>query len=267
MSESRLDKADRFRELHHQTKILVLPNAWDVASACLVAEAGFAAVATTSAGMAALYGHPDGEGMTSGEVVAMVERIVRAVPLPVSVDIETGYRDVSETVRGVWAAGAVGINLEDGELELGKALDAIATARRVAPHIVINARTDVFWRGTGDYDEAVRRGNLFLEAGADCVFVPALADAATIGRLVQDIDGPVNLLAGPGVPSVKELEALGVSRVSVGSGIARACLAAVRDALAELQTDGSYGFSERAIPYGEVNELMRRARPLREDDA
>jgi len=252
------EKAKRFRTLHHAEDVLVLPNAWDVATAVLMERAGFGAVGTTSAGMAALYGYPDAEGMTCDEMLALVKRMVTAIDVPLSADIEAGYGDVTATVAAVAAVGVAGINLEDAELSQEEAVAHIASARAADTEIVINARTDGYWLGRGDYDDTVRRGNAYLKAGADCVFVPLVQDPETIARLVRDIEGPVNLLAGPTAPTVPEMKTLGVARVSVGSAIARACLRLVRDAAEELRKEGTYRFSDNAIPYPEVNALLRR---------
>ncbi len=258
MKNAQQDKAARFRALHEGPDVLVLPNAWDVATAVVMEDAGFSAVGTTSAGMAALYGYPDTEGMTCDEMVALVRRMASALEVPLSADIEAGYGDVAATVEAVMDAGAVGINLEDGDLGLEVAFEHIATARATSAALVINARTDSYWLGGGDYEETVRRGNAYLEAGADCVFVPLMNDAETIRRLVHDIKGPVNMLAGPKAPTIPKMKELGVSRVSVGSAIARASLALVRAAAEELRSHGTYGFADKAISYDEVNDLLRR---------
>lgn len=258
MPASQEELARRFRDLHHSGSPLLLANAWDVATARLSEAAGFPAVATTSAGTAALYGHPDGEGLTLAEVSSLVRGIVDAVSVPVSVDAESGYEDAGETASELWSRGAVGLNLEDGRLALGAAVDNVRAVRRAVPGIVLNARTDEFWLGSGSVDEAIRRGNAFLEAGADCVFVPLVRDVSVAERLVAGIEGPVNLLAGPGSPTIAEMTRLGVSRISVGSTLARACLGLFRRACDELREQGSFGFAEGAVSYAELQELLRR---------
>jgi 2-methylisocitrate lyase-like PEP mutase family enzyme len=178
---------------------------------------------------------------------------------------------VADVVLRVIAAGAVGINLEDcmpsgHELEpIPLQTEKITTIARAAAksgvRVVINARTDVFLRAMGPPESrlavAIDRGKAFLAAGADCVFVPGVRDRDTIAGLVQGIAGPINILAVKGTPPVSELAALGVARVSVGSGPMRASLSLLRDIARELKTAGTFGFAERAMPYDEVNELMR----------
>jgi 2-methylisocitrate lyase-like PEP mutase family enzyme len=268
--------AQILRDLHHGPPILVLPNAWDAISARLFEAEGFPAVATTSAGVAAALGYPDGGVVPSNEMIEAVGRIARAVKVPVTADIEHAYAAtpdaVADVVLRVVAAGAVGINVEDclpgaASLEpIGVQADKIATIRRATAKagvpVVINARTDGFLRGIGDpatrLETAIARGRAFLAAGADCVFVPGVIDSSTIAALVNGIGGPVNVLAVAGMPSTADLEALGVARVSVGSGPHRAAMATVRDVARELRTRGTYtAFTERALKYDEVNDLMK----------
>jgi 2-methylisocitrate lyase-like PEP mutase family enzyme len=270
------DKADQLRALHHGPPILVLPNAWDAVSARVFQSAGFPAIATTSAGVAASLGYPDGGAVPPREMIEAVARIVRAVAVPVTADIEHAYGAtpdaVADNVLRVIAAGAVGINIEDcmpgaPELEaITLQADKIATIAKAAKtsgvRVVINARTDVFLRGIGAPETrlgvAVERGKAFLAAGADCVFVPGVSDADTIRALVIAINGPVNVLAVKGTPRVAELEALGVARVSVGSGPHRAVVALTRDIARELKAKGTYGsFTSHALTYDETNDLMR----------
>jgi 2-methylisocitrate lyase-like PEP mutase family enzyme len=270
------DKAAQLRALHHGPPILVLPNAWDAASARVFEAEGFPAVATSSAGVAAALGYPDGGVVPPREMIEAVARIVRAVEVPVTADIEHAYGAtpdaVAENVLRVIAAGAVGINIEDivpdaTELEpiplqvdkIKKISKAAATA---GVRVVINARTDVFLRSLGAAESrlsvAIERGRAFLAAGADCVFVPGVRDRDTISELVRGIAGPVNILAVKDTPPIADLEALGVARVSVGSGPMRAALAVVRDTARELKAHGTYNaFTDRALSFDEVNELMR----------
>jgi 2-methylisocitrate lyase-like PEP mutase family enzyme len=269
------DLAERLRALHTGPSILILPNAWDAASARLIEAEGFPAIATTSAGVAASLGYPDGGIVPSREMIEAVARIVRAVKVPVTADIEHAYGAtpdaVADVVLRVIAAGAVGINLEDcmpgaADLEpIGLQVDKITAiikaATKAGVRIVLNARTDGFLRGFGAPDArlgvAIERGKAFLAAGADCVFVPGVRDAATIGALVKGIGGPVNVLAVDGSPSIAELQALGVARVSMGSGPMRASMAVLRDIARELKTAGTYkGFTKNAMTFAEVNDLM-----------
>jgi 2-methylisocitrate lyase-like PEP mutase family enzyme len=270
------DPTERLRALHRGPPILVLPNAWDAASARLFEAEGFPAIATTSAGVAAALGYPDGGVVPSREMIEAVARIVRAVKVPVTADIEHAYAAtpdaVAELVLRVIAAGAVGINLEDYvpgaddleplTLQVGKITTILKAATKAGVRVVINARTDVFLRELGApearLDVAIERGNAYLAAGADCVFVPGVNDRETIAALVNGIGGPVNVLAVDGTPPIAELEALGVARVSLGSGPMRAALAVVRDVARELKARGTYGaFTGHAMQFDEVNELMK----------
>jgi 2-methylisocitrate lyase-like PEP mutase family enzyme len=268
-------RAVAFRAMHSGKEMLLLPNAWDVASARIVDECGFPAVATTSAGVAFSLGYPDGQKISKEEMLAAVTRIARAVKVPVTADVESGYgnrpEDAAQTARGVIEAGAVGMNLEDATgdasqplADLPLQLEKIRAVREIAANskvpLVLNARTDVYLLQVGDpvtrYDEAVIRLRAFRDAGADCLFVPGLRDAATIGRLVVDLECPVNILAGPGSLSVSELKSRGVARVSLGSGPMRATLGALRRLAQELKTSGTYAAMDGAPSHAEMNALM-----------
>ena len=270
------DLAERLRALHRTPPILVFPNAWDAASARLIEAEGFPAIATTSAGVAAALGYPDGGVVPVNEMIEAIARITRAVKVPVTADVEHAYATtpdgVADVVLRFIAAGAVGINLEDVvpganaleplALQVDKIARIVKASTKAGVRVVINARTDGFLNSFGAPETrlgiAIERGRAFLEAGADCVFVPGVRDAATIGALVKGIGGPVNVLAGNGSPSLKELEALGVARVSMGSGPMRATLALMRDIARELKTTGTYAsFTKRTMTYAEVNELMK----------
>src|SRR5208282_4581597 len=214
-------KALQFRQLHRGPGVLILPNAWDVASARIFEDADFPAIATTSAGIAFSLGYPDGERIPREEMLARIGRIARAVQVPVTADIEAGYgsnpEDAAQTTRELIQAGVVGMNLEDGSsnpdrplIDLPLAAEKVRAARQAAvrlrTQIVINARTDVYLLPGGDpdanYSEALRRLLAYREAGADCVFAPGLKDAETIGRLVKAVECPLNILAGVGTPSI-----------------------------------------------------------------
>jgi len=270
------DKAEQLRALHRAPPILVLPNAWDAASARVFEHAGFQAVATTSAGVAAALGYPDGGAVPTREMIEAISRIARAVRVPVTADIEYAYGAtpdaVADTVLRVIAAGAVGINIEDYlpgasdlqpvDLQTSKIAAIVKAASTAGVRVVVNARTDVFLREIGDparrVADAIGRGRAFRAAGADCVFVPGVSDAATIRTLVEGIGGPINVLAVAGTPPIADLERIGVARVSVGSGPMRAALALVRDIAEELRTRGTYAaFTGRTFPYAELNELMK----------
>jgi 2-methylisocitrate lyase-like PEP mutase family enzyme len=273
--DSHTDKAIQFRQLHRGPGVLILPNAWDVASARIFEEAGFPAIATTSAGIAFSLGHPDGQRIPREEMMARIGRIARAVHVPVTADVESGYgsspEDAAKTTRELIRAGVVGMNLEDGSsnpdqplIDLQLAVEKIKAARQAAmqmrAQVVVNARTDVYLLPGGnpdaDYSEALRRLLAFRNAGADCVFAPGLKDAETIRRLAKAVECPLNILAVPGTPSIPELEKLGVSRVSLGSGPMRATLGLLRRVAEELRTSGTYSAMEGAVPYAEVNKLL-----------
>jgi 2-methylisocitrate lyase-like PEP mutase family enzyme len=271
--------AEVFRGLHSGIEVLLLPNAWDVASARIVEECGFTAIATTSAGVAFSLGYADGQKIRKEEMFEVVARIARAVKVPVTADVESGYgnrpEDAAQTARAVIEAGAVGMNLEDATgdsdrplAELALQLEKIHAVRETAitqkVPLVLNARTDIYLLQVGDpakrYDETVRRLQAFRDAGADCVFVPGLRDAATIGRLVADLRCPVNILAVPGSPSVPELSKLGIARVSLGSGPMRATLGLLRRLAQELKTAGTYAAMDGVPSHAEMNQLMNSSR-------
>lgn len=269
------DRAAHFRALHSQ-RPLVLPNAWDAGTARVLEIAGASAVGTTSGGISWAYGRRDGQQLQRAEMIEAIRRIVQTVTVPVTADVESGYgngstQDVFETVREVVTAGAVGVNLEDSPGRGGEPLIApeehaerIRAARQAAlaadSDLVINARTDVYLFAVGDpqtrFDATVRRAELYREAGADCTFVPGVIDAGTIDTLVQAIDGPVNVMAGPGAPSVAELGRLGVARVSVGSAIAQAALATTRRAARELLSAGTFHALSDGLPFSEANGMF-----------
>lgn len=274
--------AARFRALHAPGAgpILVLPNAWDAMSARLVEAAGAHAVATTSAGVSWAHGYPDGEGLTREAMIEAVRVIARAVRVPVTADIESGYGkgtpdDVAATVRGVIAAGAVGVNLEDSPGRDGAPLlDAAVQAARIAAaraaaveagvDLFINARIDTYLKKVGAdgerYAETVSRAKAYTAAGADGVFIPLVSDADTIRRLAADVGAPLNVLGGPGMPSVDELRALGVARVSVGPGLARSVMAHIRRAATELLGTGTYDALREQVPGPEANALFAKGR-------
>lgn len=281
-----------FRALHIPGRPLVLPNAWDTASARLVEEAGAAAVATTSAGLAWDLGTADGDRLDRDRALGAVARVAAAVRVPVSADIESGYAKdaagVGDTIRAVLAAGAVGVNIEDalygregdgGEGDDGEGAgdggrgplrpvaeqaERIAAARAAADAagvpLFINARIDTVLRGAGGVEETLERAAAFLAAGADGIFVPGAVDPGTVKSLVAGVEGPLNVLAGPGAPSVAELAALGVARISTGSSIAQAAHAVVRRAARELLSAGTYDSLTGGLDYVELNTLLGEAR-------
>lgn len=275
---SQQELAARFRQLHARgaDSPLVLPNAWDAMSARLVEEAGAKAIATTSAGIAWAFGYPDGQKIPRELMLEQVALIARMVRVPVSADMESGYGtgtpdDAAATARGVIAAGGVGLNLEDAPGADGAALvDAEHHARRIQAvraaargagvDLFVNARTDTYVRKVGEDDEArfaetVRRARLYLESGADGIFVP-LAPAGIIGRLAQAIDGPLNVIAGPGSPTIAELRQLGVARVSLGPNLPRAVMGCIRRAAREVLESGTYESLRDQVTSPEANALF-----------
>ncbi|MET9399709.1 isocitrate lyase/phosphoenolpyruvate mutase family protein [Kitasatospora sp. NPDC002965] len=271
MTAQQQAKARILRELHRPGDPLVLANVWDAASARLVAAAGARAVATASASVSWTLGSADGDAADRDEVLAQTALIVRAVGLPVTADLESGFAEtaagVGGTVAGLLATGAVGVNLEDGRRPVAEAAERIAAAREAAVaagvDLFVNGRTDVFLLGLGEpegrFDEAVARLRAYVEAGADGVFVPGVAEPEVIAALVKAVPVPLNVLAGPGSPSVPELARLGVARVSLGPGLARAAYAAVRRAAEEVYAQGTYTALDGGLGYQELQELSAPA--------
>ncbi|HEV2728387.1 MAG TPA: isocitrate lyase/phosphoenolpyruvate mutase family protein [Terriglobales bacterium] len=267
-------RAEAFRNMH-RGRLLLLPNAWDVASARIIEESGFGAMATTSAGVAFTLGYPDGQRISRQEMLAAVSRIAAAVQVPVTADVEAGYgnrpEDTALTARAVIEAGAVGMNLEDAtgdaenplldlSLQIEKINAVIEEARRAGVPIVLNARTDVYLLQVGAperrYELALKRLAAFRDAGADCLFVPGIRDSETIRHFVVDLRHPINILAGPGSPPIPELEKLGVARVSLGSAPMRATLGLLRKMAEELKNSGTYRAMEGAPSHDDVNRMM-----------
>lgn len=268
-------KAERLLALHVAGKPLVLPNAWDAGTAKLIAAEGFSAIATTSAGIAFSYGYADGEAIPRASMLEAVARIAAAVPLPVTADVEAGYGStplaVASTVRALLAAGAVGGNFEDSGgglgtalLPLDQAVARIAAGRRAATEagipFVLNARTDALMRvadKAAAVDEAIARLNAYRRAGADCLFAPFTVDPTVIGRLVKEVQGPLNIILGPAI-SVPQMAALGVARISLGGHLSRAAFGIVRRAARELKEHGTANFAREGMEHRELNELMAR---------
>lgn len=258
-SLSQKEKAQLFRSLHTGPSMLVLPNVWDAASARICELAGFPAVATTSSGVAAVYGQLDGQLISKKELTATTAYIAKSVACPVSVDAESGYgqdiAEVVETVRAIIEAGAVGINIEDSSkgadealLDVGYQVELIQALRQLGGMLdipfVINARVDVFVLAVGEptsrSEQVMKRGNAYLQAGADCVYPIGPSNAAIVTQLVQGIQGPVNILVGPTSPTLPELAVLGVARVSFGSSLMRAALGQLSLVAQELRAQGTY---------------------------
>lgn len=263
VSNIQKEKAELFLKYHYDNEILVLLNSWDNGSSKLIEAIGYKAIATTSMGVAASLGYPDCEVITLSEMLEVITGIVKSVKVPVTVDIEAGYGnntdEVIRSVKKIIGTGIVGINIEDSidlsptlidENEFCERISAIrALSDSLGFHLVINARTDSFYTSSGSQQEklseSIKRGNKYREAGADCIFVQPVSDRETIKTLVKEINAPINILANPtigtGSPlTIKELQDLGVARVSLGSGLMKATLALVKKVADELNGKGTY---------------------------
>jgi len=274
------EKAHKLQALHLGPRILVLPNVWDVASARIVEDAGFPAIATSSAGVANSLGYPDGQKISRDEMLEVVARIVRAVSVPVTADMEAGYgktpEDLAQTAVAIVEAGAVGCNIEDCvqegsrelfpiQLQKQKIRAMVDAAKKLGAHLVINARTDIFLEDIGDpamrIERTAERLNAYREAGAESLFAPGVKDADTIGKLVRAVKGPLNILGGAGTPSVAELEKLGVARVSLGSGPMRASMGLTSRIAKHIRDKGTFEImTEGAMSYIDANRLLEKHR-------
>lgn len=275
--QQQIKLAQQFRQLNQQGQFM-LANAWDIASARIFAKAGFPALGTTSGGIAYAQGFCDAELIGRDSMMTQIAAIARSVDMPVNADIEAGYgaapEAVAETIRQVIAAGAVGVNLEDNShgssSEALFAVDAqcarIAAARQAADRaglpLWINARTDTFLLGLGEDIEtriamSIQRGRAYLAAGADMVFIPALADLTIIALLAQAIKGPINIMAMPGAPVAQDLFQAGASRVSLGVCPMLAVMGTMRDIAEEARKTGSWKNMERSFyGFAEAEELF-----------
>jgi 2-methylisocitrate lyase-like PEP mutase family enzyme len=273
------EKALRLLESHRGATPLVLVNVWDAASACVVEQAGFPAIATSSAGVANSLGYPDGQKLTWIEMLEAISRIARAVQVPVTADVEAGFsadpQQLETAIEEVIAAGAVGVNLEDALPDQGergplysipdqaariRATRKAALKRKI--HLVINARVDAYWQKGVSPQDALRntleRGKAYLKEGADCIFVPGIGNPEHIRTVVQELNAPLNILATAAAPTIPELQKLGVKRISMGSGPMRAALGLLRRICQEAQTAGTYKvLLEGAIPYPEMNAMFK----------
>jgi 2-methylisocitrate lyase-like PEP mutase family enzyme len=277
---SQAQKASRLLELHHGKSPLVLINAWDAASARIVEHAGFPAIATSSAALANALGRADGQHLPWPMMTDAIRRIVEAVRVPVTADIEAGFssniQELDRAIEQVIEAGAAGINLEDalpGHEDRGplypvpeqvERIRAVRkTCERMKKRLVINARTDAYWEKDRPEEEALRntleRGHAYLQAGGDCIFVPGLKKPEHIRAVVSQWKAPVNILAAPGVPSIPELAELGVRRISMGSGPMRATMGLLRRIAEETTRTGTYKvLIDGTVPYAEMNGMFKR---------
>ncbi len=263
VSRIQKEKAELFLKFHQDQEILVLLNSWDIGSSKLIEACGYKAIATTSMGIAASLGYPDCQIISLSEMINAISGIVNGVRVPVTVDIEAGYgnnlNEILDSVKKIIATGIVGINIEDS-IDLNPALidemefcERISAIRELSDslgfHLVINARTDSFYTSSGSarekLAESIKRGNKYREAGADCIFVQPVWDKETISTLVKEIKAPINILSNPGIgaglpPSVRELQDLGVARLSLGSSVMKATLALIKKVADELSGKGTY---------------------------
>lgn len=267
-TDARSDRVAAFLAMHQRGAGFILPNAWDGGSARMLEQAGFPVIATTSAGIAFSRGLPDA-GMSGPDMLEAIGRIVEVVECPVTADLESGYGDVAGTFTDAVALGVVGANLEDagpdGLFDLEDAVERVVVARASAPKgtFVLNARTDPYMVKHPDaFAEAVRRAHHYLDAGADCIFVPGVSDAEEIRRLVAEIGAPVNVVAGLTDPVIDAatLRAAGVARISVGGTLTRAVLSQVDAWGREMLEHGTFSFAVGAIPYAAFQSRFGQGR-------
>ena len=273
--KSQSEKASAFYELHHTGRILVLPNAWDVTSARIFEEAGFPAIATTSGGVSASLGYPDGQKIPREEVLSATARIASRLTAPLTADMEAGFGvtddEMEQLARGVISAGAVGLNIEDSTgnpskplFDIDEQVRKIKTLRKASDltgiRLFINARTDALYRagekkGSG-LENSIERGKAYLQAGADSIYVFGPIDSESISYAVKKLDCPINVRAGRGNPSIPELQSLGVARASVATSPFTATLGLLKRIANELKDKGTYdSMTEGAITYQEMNRL------------
>lgn len=271
MNELQARKGAIFRDLHSAEGIFVMPNAWNAGSACMLESAGFPAIGTTSAGIAFCLGLPDYEGALSRDAaLGETQRISMSVRVPVSADAENGYGhepdEVAESIRLFADAGVVGASIEDFAASYGNSLyerphavERIRAAREAAESLgfpfTLTARAECYLVDHAEpFKESVIRANLYREAGADCLFVPGVKDAETIGALVREVDGPISIVMGltGSALSVSELRALGVKRVSIGGSLTRATFGMIRRAAEEIQERGTFTYADEQIPDDEL---------------
>ena len=263
VSGNQKEKAEMFLKFHQDKEILVLLNSWDTGSSKLIEACGYKAIATTSMGIAASLGYPDCQIIQLSEMIEAIKRIVNEVQVPVTVDIEAGYgnnlNEIIDSVKKIIETGVAGINIEDSidlnpvlidEIEFCERISAIrALSDSLGFHLVINARTDSFYTSSGSpqekLSESIKRGNKYREAGADCIFVQPVREKEIISTLVKEINAPINILSNPTngsgiIPSISELQDLGVARVSLGSSLMKATLSLIKKVADELSEKGTY---------------------------
>jgi len=266
-----MTSGNTFKTLHDGDALLLLPNAWDAGSARLIENLGAKAIATTSAGLAWSRGYPDGDALPIEQLLAAVRDIARVIRVPLTVDIEAGYSDdpaaVAELATRIIDAGAVGINIEDGEGTSDLLAKKIEKARKAAEsagvNVFINARTDVFLAEIGSPEsrigETIKRAARYQGAGANGIFVPGLSETDAIKAIASEVKMPLNVMSVPDLPSAKELKKLGVRRLSAGTAIAQAVWGRVAELAASFLASGdSKPFYKTTMPYGKLQELFKR---------
>ncbi|WP_263705511.1 isocitrate lyase/PEP mutase family protein [Shouchella tritolerans] len=265
-------KLKTFRRLHQQPSTFVLPNAWDAMSAKMFEAGGFKAIGTTSAGIAASLGYPDGQHLPRAKMVDAVRNIANSVAIPVSADIEAGYGQsvakIVQTVKAVAAAGAVGINIEDGTgdpskpvFSISEQTEKIAAIKANHTSLFVNARTDIYWLNIGDplsrFQEATKRAKAYQEAGADCLFIPGLTDRGEIQKMRAAISCPINLLVDPEMPSLTELSAIGIERLSCGSAPFRATATLLAAICEQIVNDQTFShLTKDVLSYSSITKIM-----------
>jgi 2-methylisocitrate lyase-like PEP mutase family enzyme len=275
MNPSQEQKARAFQALHERPGCFVIPNAWDAGTTRLLTSLGFEAIGTTSAGLAFSLGRRDGEGgISRDETLANARAIVAATHLPVSADLENGLdrspEGVAETIRLAAGVGLVSGLIEDAtgtpaapifhfDLAVERVRAAVDAARRLPFPFLVTARAENFLYGRPDLDDTIRRLQAFQDAGADVLYAPGLRSREDIATVVRSIDRPLNVVMGlAGVTlGVPELAAIGVKRVSLGSSLSRAALGAFLRAAREVSEHGSFTFTSDAVPFAELNEMLR----------
>ncbi|MGF9769464.1 isocitrate lyase/PEP mutase family protein [Bacillus albus] len=269
-----LIKSKIFKDYHHDSSILILPNAWDVMSAKIYEDLNYKAIGTTSAGIAASLGYGDGEQLPFESMLDVIRKITQSVSIPVSADIESGYgetiEEILENVRKIIDSGVVGINLEDSKKNHTCSLDDTSYQQKKIESIknvsisermplFINARTDayIFNSNNNRVEETMKRAQAYKDAGADGIFIPGLAQKEHIQMFTKEIDLPLNVLIHDSTPSISDLECLNISRISFGSGAYRATISTLRKLASEVIKKGGYGIiTNEVISYEEMMEFL-----------
>ncbi len=270
------DNAKKFMAMHKNNKMIVLPNIWNAGSAMIFEKSGFEALATTSAGVAYSLGYPDGEDISFDDLLGVIKQINKRATLPLSCDFERGYSDdiaeIKNNAKKLVEAGVVGFNIEDGkpdgtlddlELMLKKITALTELKNEIGVDFVINARTCTYWLNIGNEEEklneAISRSNAFIKAGADCVFVPGAMDKTTVETLVKNINGAVNIVLNPKFYDIKELEKIGVKRLSLGSSAVRYACAKTIETANNLKNDNVDELINCSFSYAKANDFFKEA--------